>query len=327
MIESASKNIMRWTRLGMRKSFGDMIGMIAENNENIIVMAADVASSAKLQDFKKKYPKQFFNLGIAEQNMLGVAAGLSKEGYNVFVVSFAPFISMRAYEAIRTLVGYMNLNVKVVALASGLSLGVQGNTHYSLEDMSLMRTIPNIQIFSPADCMEEVKCLQYLSIHKGPAYIRLTGIDGSPCVYREDFDFQVGCPNLLREGKDILCLSTGSITSECVRLARALKKDALTCTIYDISTIKPMNFDFLQGTLLQYRLIMTVEEHFRVGGLGGIVAEYLSEQKTHPPLLRIGVQDEFPHADVYANLLDINGLTVIHMRQAILKILERGDLK
>ena len=177
MIEFDKKIISDWTRMGMRKAYGPILETVAVDHSNLVALTADVADSANLIQFSRKFPDQFYNIGIAEQNMTGIACGMAKEGHNVFLCSFAPFVSMRNYEAVRTLVGYMKLNVKIVALASGMSLGVQGCTHYCLEDISLMKSIPNMLILSPADVIEEAKCIEYLADYTGPAYLRLTGID------------------------------------------------------------------------------------------------------------------------------------------------------
>ena len=155
----SSQNIMQWSRMGMRKAYGAILSELASEHGNLISIAADVVDSANLYDFAEKYPERQFNAGISEQNMVAMAAGLAKEGANVFVTSFAPFVSLRVYETIRTLVCYMNLNVKMVALSSGFSLGVQGATHYALEDIAIMRAIPNLLVLSPSDTMEMAKAI------------------------------------------------------------------------------------------------------------------------------------------------------------------------
>lgn len=321
MIDLSAKNLAAWTRLGMRKSFGGMMQMLARMDERIVVMTADLAGSARLQDFAKEFPCRFFNLGIAEQNMTGIAAGLAKEGYTVFIISFAPFVSMRAYEAVRTLIGYMGLNVKVVGMGSGLSLGFQGNTHYGLEDIALMRMIPGITVLSPADCADAARALMYLAAHEGPAYLRMTGIDGTPPVLPKDTDFSA-LPQLLRTGEDVLVLGTGSVTGECVRMARALKKDEISCAVCHVTMLKPLDLTTLDAEWNKYCLIVTVEEHFANGGLGGMVAEHLAAFPHHPPLLRFGIPDVFPHADTYVNLLAQCGLTAVSMRKRILTYLK-----
>ena len=322
MIDYTDKNILDWTRLGMRKAFGEFMVSIAENNPDIIVLAADIANSGNLEHFQKAFPDRFFNIGIAEQNMTGIACGLAKEGSNVFIVSFAPFVTMRNYEAVRTLVGYMHLNVKIIALASGLSLGVQGNTHYCLEDVSLFRTIPGMMVLSPADVVEEAKCLEFLSHYNGPAFLRLTGIDGAAGVFKSDYSFDPAKPVLLREGEDIAILTTGSVSAECIRATRAMKKDNISCAVYDVCTIKPFNSSFVNDALRNYKMIVTVEEHYKTGGLGSLICEALSEQKCNIPLLKIGIEDAFPMASDYATLLKKHDLTAPSIRDIILKEME-----
>ena len=319
------QGLMRKNRLGMRKAFGVWLEEMAEEYDDLFVIAADVASSANLQGFAERYPDKFLNIGIAEQNMAGVAAGLAKEGSNVFIVSFAPFVTMRAYEGLRTLAGYMRLNVKAVALSSGFSLGVQGSTHYCLEDISLVKTIPGLLVLSPADCLAEGRCLEYLMGYKGPAFLRLTGVDGSPAVYRKDFELDMsGRPHLLREGEDIVLLGTGAVLSEGVRLARALKGDGLSCAVYDAEVLKPLALADLQEQFRTAKLVVTLEEHFRTGGLGDIVAAELAALPGHAPLLKFGVPDLFPKAGDYAYMLEECGLNAPRMRGAVLEALSRA---
>ncbi|SEH26375.1 transketolase family protein [Selenomonas sp. KH1T6] len=315
------KAMLQKNRFGMRKAFGLWMEEMAEEHDDLMVIAADVASSAGLQGFAQRFPEKFLNVGIAEQNMAGIAAGLAREGSNVFIVSFAPFVTMRAYEALRTLVGYMHLNVKAVSLASGFSLGVQGNTHYCLEDLSLVRTIPGMLLLSPADCMEEGKCLEYMLKYDGPAFLRLTGIDGSPAVYRKEFSLEIGRPYMLRDGEDILLLGTGAILSEGLRTARALKSDGLSCAVYDVATLKPLFLESLQDGFQSSKLVVTLEEHFRIGGLGDIVAAELAALPKHAPLLKIGIMDEFPKAGDYTYMLATCGMDASAIRGKILATL------
>lgn len=319
MIQYTQADAMQWTRLGMRKAFGGIIQNIAAEHEDIIVLASDVSSSANLEGFARDYPDRFFNVGIAEQNMVSIAAGLAREGSNVFIVSFAPFVALRAFEAIRTVVSYMHLNVKIVALASGLSLGTQGLSHYCIEDLALLRTIPGMKVLSPADCIEMEKCIEYLATYDGPAYLRLTGVDGSPAVHRVDYTFDIGQYPILREGRDIAILATGSIINECVRTARALKRDGLECAVMDIHTVKPLAYENIAQLCRPVKLIVTVEEGTIIGGLGGAIAEYLAEKTIHPPLLRIGINDVFPEAGNYAYILQKNGLSAPLIRDIIVK--------
>lgn len=318
-MDYSKKNISGLTRLGMRKAFGLLMCELAKQDENMVVLAADVASSSGLCEFKERYPNQFYNIGIAEQNMMGIAAGLAKEGANVFVVSFAPFVSMRAYEAIRTLVGYMQLNVKVVGLSSGFSLGSQGNTHYCFEDIAIMRAVPGMLILSPADCTEEMKCLEYLASYKGPAYLRLTGIDGTPGIYKGDFEFQAGKIAKLKEGEDVAVVATGSIVNECVRVARALKKENLSVGVYDAHTLKPFDKETIIEIADRYKMIISVEEHNILGGLGTVIADELAVMKAHPVLYKVGVNDEFIKAGEYSYLLKETRLNASGLKDTILE--------
>ena len=322
MIEFDKKIISDWTRMGMRKAYGPILETVAVDHSNLVALTADVADSANLIQFSRKFPDQFYNIGIAEQNMTGIACGMAKEGLNVFLCSFAPFVSMRNYEAVRTLVGYMKLNVKIVALASGMSLGVQGCTHYCLEDISLMKSIPNMLILSPADVIEEAKCIEYLADYTGPAYLRLTGIDGTPTVYGSDYTFDFHKPSLLREGEDIAIISTGSLNAECVRTARALKKEELTCALYNLCCLKPVCESELLDIVKKYKTVVTVEEHFRNGGIGGIISEIISENDVDSRLIRIGVEDGFPHAGDYAHMLSSSHLTASHIKDTIISKLK-----
>lgn len=325
MIEYTPEHIMAWTRMGMRKAFGPMLEQLAADHPDVVVLAADVASSANLGGYQERFPDRFFNIGIAEQNMTAIAAGLAQDGYNVFITSFSPFVSMRAYEAVRTVVGYTHQNVKVVALGSGMTLGSQGNTHYGLEDISLMKTIPGMRVLSPADCVEEAKVLEDLAAYPGPAYLRLTGIDGTPGVHKGDYAYQPGVPELLKDGDDIVFLGTGAVLHECMRVSRAFKKEALTCAVYDIASLKPLDLSILEPRLMQAKLIVTVEEHFEIGGLGDSVATYLATRREHPPLCKIGIPDVFPHPGDYAYMLEQCGLTAAKIKPTVLAALAGNE--
>lgn len=322
MINLNRKDIGNWTRLGMRKAYGPMLETVAEDHPELVALTADVADSANLIPFKEKFPRQFYNIGIAEQNMTGIACGMAKEGHNVFLCSFAPFVSMRNYEAVRTLVGYMNLNVKIVALASGMSLGVQGNTHYCLEDISLMRSIPGMLVLSPADVVEEAKCISFLADYEGPAYLRLTGIDGTPTVFNEEYDLNIHTPALLREGETIAIISTGSITSECLRATRALKNEGINSALYDICCLKPVDDRELASIISRYKYIITVEEHFRGSGLGSIISGIVSDKNIPCRLIRLGIDDRFPHVGAYSHVMQTSHLTAPYIKEAIISELK-----
>lgn len=322
MIVVDKKNITDWVRMGTRKAFGPILKDAADGHPELIALTADVSNSANLGIFSNAYPKQFYNIGIAEQNMTAIACGMAKEGHNVFICSFGPFVSMRNYEAVRTLVGYMNMNVKIVAMASGMSLGVQGSTHYCLEDISLMKTIPNMMILSPSDVIEEAKCIEFLANYNGPAYLRLTGIDGTPTIFNEESLINIKKPMLLREGQEIAIISTGSITSECVRVARALKKDEIDCALYSVCCLKPIDEIELRNILSKYKQIFVVEEHFKIGGLGDIICDVATKNNLICKITKIGVDDYFPHAGTYSYVLKQNKLSAPEIRDTIVSIVK-----
>lgn len=317
MIELNNRNAMLWSRMSSRKTFGFALTEIIADHSKMIVLAADVASSAGLSELAEKYPDQFLNTGIAEQTMIGTAAGLAKEGHNVFAVSFAPFASMRCYEMIRSYLGYMNLNVKVVGIASGLSMGVGGNTHYGLEDLAIMRAIPNVTVVSPADCTETVKATQALAEWNGPAYLRLTGVSGNPTVYKEDYDFKIGKGIVLREGSEVALVATGTMVYESLRAARVLQKDGISCTVVDMHTIKPLDAALLDQLLGSHKMIITVEEHSAIGGLGSAVAEYKAEFRNSPRQIMIALPDVFGKAGEYKYLLEKYGLTAANIAKKV----------
>lgn len=192
MFEITPSNARQWSRIGSRGVFGQAILSVAETHPEMMVLSADLGNSSGLDRFKKTFPDQFLNTGIAEQNMIGIAAGMAKEGFNVFATSFAPFITMRAAEQVRMNLGYMEMNVKAVSIGSGVSMAFLGNSHYGIEDVSVMRSIPNITVVSPADCAEIFKVVEAAANHQGPMYIRLTGAVGNPPVYTEDYEFKIG---------------------------------------------------------------------------------------------------------------------------------------
>ena len=220
-----SANAKQWLRMGPRAMFGQFMINIAKKNKKLMVLSADLGRSSGLARFKIEFPKQYISVGISEQNLVGVAAGLANEGFKVFVTSFAPFLSMRASEQIRMNLGYMKHNVNLVALGSGLSMGFLGNSHFGLEDIAIMRTIPNLNVTCPADCSELGKVLDdYAFNNRGPSYIRLTGIPGSKNLYDKNYSYKFGKNITITKGNDILVLSHGSILGQIRASVEALKK-------------------------------------------------------------------------------------------------------
>jgi len=300
----SSQNIMQWSRLGMRKAYGAVLSELANDHENLISIAADVVDSANLYDFATQHADRQINAGISELNMIAMAAGLAKEGSNVFVTSFAPFVSLRVYEAIRTLVCYMNLNVKIVALSSGFSLGVQGATHYALEDIAIMRAIPNLLVLSPSDTTEMAKMLEFLADYDGPAYLRLTGIPGSAMVHKEDYAYDATRVEIVREGADVGIFATGTLVYESVRAARLLSKTGINAEVINFSTLNPVDSKRIIDLCAKYKNVFTLEEHSSVGGIGSILADVIAAEERHPRLFKFGVESGSQTVGNYSYLME-----------------------
>jgi transketolase len=302
-------NARTWSILGPRGTFGVAIQDAAPSFDDALVLSADLAVSSGLDRFRANYPGKFINVGIAEQNLIGIAAGLAKEGFNAFATSFAPFCSMRAHEQVRHHLGYMHQNVKVVGLSSGVSTGVLGNTHFGLEDIAAMRTIPGLTVIAPADSAEVVKAVQALLQFQGPAYLRLTGGMNNPMVYTQDYDFVIGKSIALREGADVAIFACGTMVFESLKAADRLKEQGLSASVIDMHTIKPLDIDAIEKACQTVSLIVTAEEHSRVGGLGGAIAEYLAGRGKAPLQLIIALPDAFGPVGDYQFLLQHHGLT------------------
>ncbi len=301
--------VNNFSRMASRGVFGKALEDIEYKYDNLKVVVADVLTSAKLEGFYKKAPHKLINVGIAEQNMVGIAAGLASEGYTVFATTFSPFASMRCFEMLRTQLGYMALNVKVVGLLSGLSGGYFGNTHYGLEDLAITRTIPNMTVLSPADCIETYKATEAAADFNGPVYMRLTGVNGTPAVYKEDYQYEIGKGIVLKEGSGVAIIATGTMVYESLRAARALKKYDIEPTVVNMHTIKPLDTKIIDDLCENHTLIVTVEEHFITGGLGSAVAEYITQKNNRVKQLMLGVSDCFGKAGEYLYMLNQYGLT------------------
>ena len=274
-----------------QEQFGQAIFSLVEMKKNLMVLSADLGRSSGLNRFIKSYPDNYLNIGISEQNMIGVAAGLAREGFAVFTTSFAPFLSMRSCEQIRMNMGYMDVNVKAVALGSGVSMSFLGNSHYGIEDASIMRSIPNLTVVSPADCGEIVKTVFAAADHEGPMYIRLTGETNNPIVYEEDYNYIIGKAITLREGSEITIFANGTMVYESLEAAKILEKVGISAAVVNMHTIKPLDTYVIDKAVKSSKLIVTVEEHSVIGGLGGAIAEYKTAFSNTPPQLIIGLPD------------------------------------
>jgi transketolase len=304
-----SSNIKTWSKLGQRGAFfGAAIFEVVEQFNNAVVVTADLGYLSGLDRFKNQYPERFFNTGIAEQNMLGVSAGLAQEGKIPFATTYATFITMRSCEQMRHYLGYMQSNVKIVGTGAGLVMGFSGSTHFTMEDISIVRAIPNIIILSPADATEAVKVALAAAAHQGPVYIRLTGTLNNPMVYTEDYPFTIGKAVTLKEEGDLTIFATGSMVYNSIKAAAILAERGIQARVVNMHTIKPLDEESIQYASEKSKLFVTVEEHSIIGGLGGAIAEYISSLSSHPSLLRLGIADKFRHAGEYTYLLEQNEL-------------------
>ena len=297
-----------YCRLGQSGSIFGIELMEQAGNYPFKVLSSDMSVVAGLDRFKKEYPGDFYNVGIAEQNLLGVAAGLDSEGFKTIAVAQACFISMRSFEQVRQYLGYMGGKVMCVGINSGFSLTFFGNTHYAIEDLALMRSIPNMMVLSPADAGEAVKLFDAALKVDGPVYLRLSGSLNTPIVYKEDYELAIGKAVTLREGDDITVFATGMMVNNTLKAADLLAEKGVSVTVVDVHTIKPIDKDIIYKNSGK-KLIVSVEEHNVVGGLGTAIADVLSEQRNSAPLLKLGIQDHFMPVGDYNYLLEQAGLT------------------
>ena len=289
--------------------FGKFMSDIAKKEKKLIVISADLGRSSGLDRFKKEFPDQYLSVGISEQNMIGVAAGLAREGFKVFVTSFAPFLSMRASEQVRMNLGYMKHNVNLVALGSGVSMGFLGNSHFGLEDLSIIRAIPNIKISAPADSAELGKILyDYTYKTDGPSYIRLTGIPGCEHLYNKDYNYKFGKNEKIIEGKDILIISSGSVTGQAKIAAENLKKQNISVGLINCHSIKPFNENIIKE-INKYKYLVILEEHSVIGGLNSIISELIVKYLVKKKILSITLPDKFGPTGDYNFLIDYHGLS------------------
>lgn len=290
-----------------RESFGETVTALAAEYPEIVVLDADLAAATKTGIFKKAYPERFFDCGIAECNMVGVAAGLATCGKIPFAASFAMFSAGRAFEQVRNSVGYPKLNVKIVGSHAGISVGEDGATHQCCEDIALMRTIPGMVILNPSDDIEAKAAVKAAYEHEGPVYMRFGRLAVPIINDRPDYKFEIGKGVTLREGKDVAIIATGLCVSESLAAAEKLAADGINAKVINIHTIKPLDEDLVVAAAKECGKVVTVEEHSVIGGLGSAVCETLS-RKAPTPVKNIGVQDRFGESGPAVALLEKYGL-------------------
>tara|TARA_B100000242_G_scaffold294395_1_gene277187 strand:- start:27028 stop:27960 length:933 start_codon:yes stop_codon:yes gene_type:complete len=306
----------------IRVGYGEHITKRGHENSDLILLEADLADSTQSEPFQLAFPNRYFQIGIAEQNMVGMAAGLSQEGKLPVVNSFAAFIAMRACEQVRTDVAYPNLNVKFVVSHAGVSAGSAGPTHHTYEDIAIMRSIPNMTVMVPGDVREMRQVLDVALELKGPVYIRISAID-IPDTYTKDTVFSIGKATILNKGSDITLITTGTMMCEASEVVKNLEQKGISARLLQMASIKPIDKDSIKLAAKETNHIFTIEEHNVIGGLGSAVAEVLSENNLGK-LTRLGFNDEFCKVGGDPSfLLDHAGLSSDKLTQKILLEIEK----
>ncbi len=308
-------------KIATREAYGKALVELGKVNEDVVVLDADLSKSTKTALFAKEFPRRFFDMGIAEQNMIGTAAGLSLGGKIPFASSFAVFATGRAFEQVRNSVCYPKLNVKIAATHAGITVGEDGGSHQSVEDMAVMRALPNMTVVVPADAGETKQAVFAAAETGGPFYIRL-GRSGVPVIYDENYRFQLGKAHILREGKDAAVIACGLMVSQALAAADLLAGSGIDITVVNSATVKPLDAETILNVAGKTGAVVTAEEHSIIGGLGSVVAELLVEN--YPvPVERVGISDKFGESGAPAELLEHFGLTAEAIAAAVKRVLER----
>lgn len=310
---------------GIREAYGETLAALGELYPEIVVLDADLSGSTKTSLFAKKFPDRFFNMGVAEQNLMGTAAGLAAGGKTVFASTFAIFASGRAWEQVRYSIVYNKLNVKIVASHGGVTVGEDGGSHQSGEDIAIMRVLPGMRVIVPMDGKEMQEVIKTVVKIPGPFYIRSSRVK-FPLILGDDYKFELGKGKILREGRDISLIGCGLMVSHCLEAAEILAKEGIAARVVNISTIKPIDEELLIDCALNTCGIVTAEEHSIIGGLGSAVAEVLSE-KSPTRIVRVGVQDKFGVSGSVPELLEYLGLKPSNIVKAAQQIMEHRSQK
>lgn len=307
--------------IATREAYGDTLKTLGDENKDIVVLDADLSKSTKTSVFAKAHPDRFFNVGIAEQNLMGTAAGLAAAGKIPFASTFAMFATGRAYEQVRNSIAYPKLNVKIAATHAGLTVGEDGASHQAVEDISLMRTIPNMTVIVPADAHETEQAVRFAAAYVGPVYLRL-GRMGVPAVFGDDYKFELGKAALLADGGDVTLMACGVMVSKAREAADILTAKGISARVLNVSSIKPIDTEAIIRAAQDTGAIVTCEEHNIIGGLGSAVAEVLVEH-CPVPMQRVGVKDTFGESGTPADLLKKYHLLAEDIVQAALQVIER----
>lgn len=302
-------------KISTRSAYGDALVELGKKNPNIIVMDADLSKSTMTAGFKNEFPDRFFNAGIAEGNLMGMAAGLALSGKIVFASTFAMFAAGRAYEIIRNSIGYPHANVKVCATHAGITVGEDGASHQCVEDLALMRVIPGMTVVHPADATSTAKLLEQIAEMDGPAYVRLGRLN-IPVIYDSSADIQLGKGNVVREGNDYTVIACGLMVNEAMMAAETLAAEGINIRIIDMHTIKPLDEDIIMKAAAETKGIVTTEEHSVIGGLGSAVAEVVC-RKCPTKMAMVGVQDRFGQSGKPPLLMEEYNITAADIVAAV----------
>lgn len=302
-------------KMATRQAYGEALVELGAKNKDIVVLDADLSKSTMTAGFSKAYPNRFFNMGIAEQNMYGAAAGLAVSGKVPFASTFAMFAAGRAFEIIRNSIGYTKANVKICATHAGITVGEDGASHQAIEDIALMRSIPGMTVLNPADGASAKELIAQAAAMNGPVYVRL-GRSAVPALYEKTEEIQIGKGSCVRDGSDYTIIATGIMVNEAVLAAEALESEGISVRVIDMHTIKPLDIEIIKKAASETKGIVTAEEHSVIGGLGSAVAETAAQ---HCPVKMklVGVQDCFGESGKPAELMEKYGLTAAHLVQAV----------
>ncbi|MBQ4340729.1 MAG: transketolase family protein [Firmicutes bacterium] len=306
-------------KMATRQAYGEALVEIGEKNKDLVVMDADLSKSTMTASFSKAFPDRFFNMGIAEQNMYGVAAGLAASGKTVVASTFAMFAAGRAFEIIRNSIGYPHLNVKICATHAGVTVGEDGASHQAIEDISLMRSIPGMTVLNPSDGASAKKAIEAAIEMKGPCYVRL-GRAAVPVIYDEDMDFEIGKGITVKEGSDVAIIATGIMVNEAVIAAEQLAAEGISARVIDIHTIKPIDEEIIIKAAKETKGIVTAEEHSIIGGLGSAVAE-VTAKEAPAKVKMIGIKDKFGQSGKPNQLMEAYEITAADIVKACKELL------
>ena len=300
-----------------RVAYGEALVKLGKVNKDVVVLEADLSKSTMTAYFKKEFPERHINVGIAEADMIGTAAGIATTGKIPFASTFAHFAAGRAFDQVRNSVAYPQLNVKICPTHAGVSLGEDGGSHQSVEDVALMRAIPGMVVLSPADAVETEKIIFAAAEYEGPVYVRLGRLN-IPVLFDENYKFEIGKAATLREGNDVAILATGLMVSEALEAAKLLEEKGIKARVVNVSTIKPLDTETVLKAAKECKFIVTSEEHSVIGGLGSAVSEYLSE--VHPAkVIKHGIQDIFGQSADGETMLTNYGLRAENIVELVLK--------